>query len=140
MGSDVEETVEDHFAADGKGDPVDAPGRRILVVDDNEDAAELLALALAQLGHSTRTANDGPSALQAAEEFVPDVALLDIGLPVMDGYELARQLRHIPKLKHVRLVAVTGYGEAADRRLSQEAGFDAYVLKPVSMQELESVL
>ncbi|WP_240807872.1 ATP-binding protein [Polyangium spumosum] len=109
---------------------------RILVVDDNEDAAALLAESLGSLGHQTRVASDGPSALRVAEGFHPDIALLDIGLPVMDGYELAHRLRERPELTRLRLIAVTGYGQESDRSLSREAGFDAHLVKPVQFDRL----
>jgi CheY-like chemotaxis protein len=115
-------------------------GHRILVVDDNEDAASLLAECLDAMGNTTRVAFDGPAALRIAEEFAPDVALLDIGLPVMDGYELARRLREQPGHESIRLVAVTGYGLDSDRRRSQQASFDAHLVKPVTVDRLERVI
>jgi signal transduction histidine kinase len=115
-------------------------GRRILVVDDNEDAAELLASVLEVMGHTTRVAHDGPEALKAAAEFDPDLALLDIGLPVMDGYELARRLHDDPGLRRVPLVAVTGYGQPADRQRSEAAGFDAHLVKPVDIERVGSLI
>jgi CheY-like chemotaxis protein len=117
-----------------------APGRRILLVDDNEDAVDLLSEFLESLGHVTRIAYDGPSGLRLAEEFQPDLALLDIGLPVMDGYELARRLRVMPRVSQVQLIAVTGYGQEADRIRSREAGFDAHLVKPVQLAQLEALL
>ncbi len=114
-------------------------GHRVLVVDDNEDAAELLAYALETLGHQTRTAYDGPSALEVAAEFVPDIAVLDIGLPVMDGYELARRLREAAPAP-LRLIALTGYGSPSDRERTAEAGFDAHMVKPIDLASLESTL
>jgi signal transduction histidine kinase/CheY-like chemotaxis protein len=109
---------------------------RVLVVDDNEDAAEMLSEALGALGYSTRVAHDAPEALRVAATFAPDVALLDIGLPVMDGYELAARLRSSPGGDRMRLVAVTGYGQESDRRRTREAGFDAHVVKPVEITQL----
>ncbi|HEX4445964.1 MAG TPA: response regulator, partial [Polyangiaceae bacterium] len=114
--------------------------KRVLIVDDNVDAAELLAASLDALGHVTRVAYDGPSALQAAVDFVPEVALLDIGLPVMDGYELARQLRQMDTASPTWLVAITGYGQAADRRSAHEAGFDEHLVKPVNVDALLGIL
>jgi PAS domain S-box-containing protein len=108
--------------------------RRILVVDDNEDAADLLAAALDAQGHQTRIAYDGPSALRIAEDFRPEVAVLDIGLPVMDGYELAQRLRKSQAA--LRLIAVTGYGQQTDRARSREAGFDEHLTKPVALETL----
>ena len=115
--------------------PADA--RKVLVVDDNREAAELIAVSLAALGHEVRTAFDGPSALGVVGSFVPDVALLDIGLPVMDGYELASRLRTLLSPRDIRFVAITGYGDAADRRRSQEAGFAMHLVKPVDVVAIE---
>ena len=115
-------------------------GRTILVVDDNEDAAEVLAAGLEMLGHKTQVAHDGPEALRVMADFKPDFALLDIGLPVMDGYELARRLRQEPSLAHTRLVAVTGYGQDSDRQRSKEAGFDAHLVKPIQLPELAALI
>ena len=110
--------------------------RRILVVDDNEDAAKLLAEVLVAHGHQIRTALDGPSALRVADEFHPEVAVLDIGLPVMDGYELAERLRSTPATAQTRLIAVTGYGQESDRARARGAGFDAHLAKPVAIDTL----
>ena len=124
----------------GAGSATSGAGRTILVVDDNEDAAEVLAAGLELLGHQTRVAHDGPAALRVLADFKPDIALLDIGLPVMDGYELARRLRQDPSLAHTRLVAVTGYGQDSDRRRSKEAGFDAHLVKPIQLPELDALI
>ena len=113
-----------------------AGGRRILVVDDNEDAADTLAEALSDQGYDVRVAVDGPRALAAAAEFGPDVVLLDIGLPVMDGYEVARQLRQRTEPRPPRLLAVTGYGQEKDRALATAAGFDDHIVKPVDLDDL----
>jgi PAS domain S-box-containing protein len=104
--------------------------RRVLVVDDNLDAAESLASLLRVGGHEVRTVHDGPTALQMAETFRPEVVLLDIGLPRMDGYEVARRLRQQTAAHKVLLVAVTGYGQEEDRQRAEEAGFDAHLVKP----------
>ena len=112
----------------------------MLVVDDNVDAAESLAMLLRMSGHEVRTAYTGPTALEAAAAHPPDVVLLDIGLPGMDGYEVARRLRQDPRLEGVRLVAMTGYGDEADRRLAQEAGFDQHLVKPVDFLKVEGLL
>jgi CheY-like chemotaxis protein len=115
-------------------------GRRVLVVDDNEDAADLLGAALETYGYETRVAYDAPSGLQAAAEFEPDVAVLDIGLPVMDGYELARRFRSDPRLAQARLIALTGYGQAADKERARAAGFDAHLVKPIGPDEVAAAL
>ncbi len=118
-----------------------ATGRRILVVDDNVDAARLLAEALEMVGHDTRVAFDGPGALEAAVEFEPDGALIDLGLPVMDGYEVAGQLiAAAAGRRRPVLMAVTGYGQATDREKCEAAGFDAHVVKPVDVPSLISML
>ena len=121
-------------AHDGKGIPAAAARVRVLVVDDNEDAAELLATAIEAMGHQTEIAHDGASALQVAESFEPDVAVLDIGLPIMDGYELARRLRASSRAP--RLVALTGYGQERDKQESLRAGFQAHLVKPVDIRRL----
>lgn len=127
--------------AGSEADPAEVQaGDRILVVDDNEDAAHLLADALKELGYVVRVAADGPSALRIAGEFRPNTALLDIGLPVMDGHEVARRLRGMPWAGDLRLVAITGYGQASDRRASRAAGFDAHLVKPVDLDKLASVI
>jgi signal transduction histidine kinase len=107
----------------------------ILVVDDNVDAADTLAEALATAGYATRVAYDGPSALASAAQGAPDVAILDIGLPVMDGYELARRMRESHP-RPLRLIALTGYGQPQDRARTAEAGFDVHLVKPVALREL----
>lgn len=112
------------------------PRRRILVVDDNEDAAELLAELLGAMGHEVVVAYDGPQALAALATFVPEVGFLDLGLPGMDGFELARQLRARVTAAPLRLVAVTGYGQDRDREASAAAGFDAHLTKPVSLSDI----
>jgi PAS domain S-box-containing protein len=109
-----------------------AARRRVLVVDDNPDAAELLHQVLTDVGHEVRTAPDGPSALQLVDTFVPDIAFLDVGLPVMDGYELARQLRHAPGLALTPLVAVTGYAQDDDRQRALASGFTEHLTKPLN--------
>ena len=113
---------------------------RILVVDDNVDAAESLAMLLRLWGHEVAIAHDGPAALKVAESAPPTIALLDIGLPGMDGYELARNLREQGGLEHTVLVALTGWGQQEDRRRSASAGFDHHLVKPVDLSALRDVL
>lgn len=113
---------------------------RVLVVDDNEDAAAMLAEALTMMGFDTAVAHDGPAALHEAAQFHPDAALIDIGLPGMDGYELARRLRALPGLERARLVAVTGYGMESDGARSREAGFDRHLVKPVELATVSAML
>jgi len=103
----------------------------ILVVDDNRDAAEVLANALSAAGYEVQVAFDGPSAIEIARAFMPDVALLDLGLPVMDGYELAGRLRALLAHRPTRFIAITGYGQEVDRRRSRDAGFALHLVKPV---------
>jgi signal transduction histidine kinase len=119
---------------------VAAAGHRLLLVDDNEDAAMLLADSLRALGHLVEVAHDGPSALTVAEAFKPGVALLDLGLPVMDGFELGERLRADPDLPGIVLIAVTGYAQDLDRRRSTAAGFDAHMAKPIDVHELDRLI
>jgi PAS domain S-box-containing protein len=114
-----------------------SPSRsRVLVVDDNVDAAEVLAEALGLLGHDVVIAHDGPAALAAAKTFPATTALLDIGLPVMDGYELASLLRQVWADRPVQFVAITGYGQETDKEKSKVSGFDAHLVKPVDLNDL----
>jgi PAS domain S-box-containing protein len=117
-----------------------AGARRVLVVDDNHDAAALLAEVIAQLGHQVATAHDGPSALRVAAEFLPQLAILDIGLPAMDGYELAERLRAEPWAADLTLIALTGYGQQSARERSSQAGFTAHLVKPIDLKALEKLL
>ena len=114
--------------------------RRILVADDNEDSAESLALLLEAHGHQVQVAYDGESALAAAERFRPDVAFIDIGMPKRSGYEVAEELRLRPWTEAVRLIAVTGWGQEADRKRAQEVGFDAHLVKPATPEALLGLL
>jgi PAS domain S-box-containing protein len=114
--------------------------RRVLVVDDNTDAADSLAGLLRMRGHKVEIAYDGRSAVALARARPPEVVVLDIGLPGEDGYAIARRLRADPALLGTLLVALTGYGQAEDRRRSQEAGFDAHLVKPVVLAELDALL
>lgn len=121
-------------------EPLDPGPLRVLVVDDYRDITRLISSLLAFEGHETACANDGQQALQVVQQFQPDVALLDIGLPKMDGYELARRLRQQPGLERTTLVAMTGYGQEDDRRRSAEAGFEYHLVKPVDQDELHRIL
>jgi CheY-like chemotaxis protein len=125
---------------DGQQTAAPSPGRRILVVDDNQDSANSLGLLAQIMGHEVRTAYDGPSALSLAAAFVPDVVLLDVGMPGMDGYEVARRLRQLPALASTVLVAQTGWGQEGDLRRAKEAGFDHHLVKPLDMKDLQKVL
>jgi PAS domain S-box-containing protein len=124
----------------GEDEVADCAGRKILIVDDNTDAAEMLAEALAAMGHETRVAFDGPSGLDAAAGFAPDIAFLDIGLPAMDGYELARKMRSELGAPTLRLVALTGYGQDADRQRSADAGFDGHMVKPINIEAVATTI
>jgi PAS domain S-box-containing protein len=126
----------------GAGTPTgQAASRRILVVDDLVEVAEDMAALLREaLGHDVRTAHDGPTALRAAAEFRPELVLLDLGLPGMSGYDVARRLRGLPGLGDVALVALTGWGQEDDRRKTREAGFNHHLVKPVGLKELQPLL
>ena len=113
---------------------------KVLVVDDSVDSAQSLALLLETLGHDVRMAHDGPRGMQIALEYLPDIVLLDIGLPGFDGLHVAKWIRRQPPLKTVMLVALTGYGQESDRERSREAGFDHHLVKPVSFARIESIL
>jgi CheY-like chemotaxis protein/two-component sensor histidine kinase len=134
------------LGAEANGKPVGAgapagrtSSQRILVVDDNRDSAESLAMLLQVQGHEVQTAHDGLAALETARAFRPDIVLLDIGLPRMDGHEVARRLRREEGRQAV-LVALTGYGTDEDHRRSQEAGFDYHLVKPVELDALYQLL
>ena len=157
-------TVAAHSEGDGKGaefvvrlplaDPqpreAEGPGgrrgeeagfsRRVLVVDDNVDAAESLAMLLAIGGHEVATARDGPTGLERVVAFRPDVMLLDLGMPGMDGYETARRVREMQEGRKLVLVALTGWGQEEDRRRTNEAGFDFHMVKPVDPAALRELL
>jgi DNA-binding response OmpR family regulator len=125
------------------GEAATAPttlSRRILIVDDNKDAADSMALLVETAGHRVRTAYDGEEALDLASAFAPDVLLLDLGVPGLNGFEIARRIRGQPWGKTVSLIAVTGWGQEHDRRRTAEAGFDAHLIKPVGTADLLSAL
>jgi two-component system CheB/CheR fusion protein len=156
-------TVVAHSAGEGKGSefvvrlplavdaaPPAAPARRhwqpsasiskVLVVEDNTDSRELLCELLLQAGFECRAAETGLDALTAVDEFRPDVAILDVGLPGIDGFEVARRLRTHPRHASLCLIALTGYGQAADRATARDAGFDEHLVKPVHAEQLLSLL
>jgi PAS domain S-box-containing protein len=114
--------------------------RRLLIVDDNRDFANSLAALLEEFGHDVRTANDGQAAITVAAVHAPDAVLLDIGLPAMDGYEVARRLRGSSALNGVTLVAISGYGHEENRRRAREVGFDHYLVKPIDAAELINII
>jgi signal transduction histidine kinase len=114
--------------------------QRILVVDDNRDAAESLSTLLALLGADVQVAFSGPEALDAVESYRPGVVLLDIGMPGMDGHEVARRIRQLPGIEDVTLIALTGWGQAEDRHRSRSAGFDHHIVKPADIHALQSLL
>ena len=123
-----------------QSDTTAAGNCQVLIVDDNEDAAELLGMALRRLGHTVRVTFDASSALKLAADYCPDVALLDLGLPVIDGYSLIGQLKELPRWERVAFVAVTGYGQKSDMERTQKAGFDAHLVKPVEIEAVDAHL
>ena len=123
---------------DNSGDAT--PKRRLLVVDDNRDAAESMSMLLELWGHDVAYAYDGPSALETAEQWHPQAVFLDIGLPGMDGYEVAEKLRELPHARDAVLIAITGYGQEDDRVRSQRAGIDHHLVKPVAPDALRNLI
>jgi CheY-like chemotaxis protein len=115
-------------------------GHRLLVVDDNQDAANSLAMLLKMQGHDVRVAFSGPAALEMTKDSPPDVVFLDIGMPGMDGYEVARRMRQQPGLENTVLAALTGWGQQEDRRRTAEARFDHHLVKPPEPKALEKLL
>ncbi|MHB8972883.1 MAG: hybrid sensor histidine kinase/response regulator [Pirellulaceae bacterium] len=116
------------------------PTLRVLVVDDNVDAAKVLELLVQAAGHQVRLAHTGPTALTAALDYRPDVMLLDIGVPELDGFEVARRIRQQPVLRDIVLVSITGYGQESDRQRMREAGFDHYLIKPADFEKVRQIL
>lgn len=114
--------------------------RRLLVVDDNRDAAETMSMLLQMWGHEVAFVYDGPSALETAEQWQPEVVFLDIGLPGMDGYEVAERMRALPHARGAVLIAITGYGQDDDRLRSRRAGIDHHLVKPVAPDALRSLI
>lgn len=131
----VASSTEEQVATAGTVEPL-----RILVADDNADAAASLAMLLKMNGHEVRTAFDGEEALRIAQELEPDVALLDIGMPLLDGYEVCRRLRASPFGRDMTIVALTGWGQTEDRERSRAAGFDRHLVKPADLREVEELL
>jgi CheY-like chemotaxis protein len=117
-----------------------AKGIKVVVVEDNEDARDLLCVFLRRAGFECAAADSGPAALTLIERVNPDIAILDVGLPEMDGFEVARRLRADPKYANLILLALTGYGRASDRVTAREAGFDEHLVKPVRAEQLLGVL
>lgn len=115
-------------------------GMRVFIVDDNEDSAILMAEALEARGHVTATSFDAATALKFVSRFSPDVILLDIGLPIVNGYELAQKLRQMPELGSARLFAVTGYSQESYRKRAMECGFDQHLTKPIELEALDSLI
>ena len=113
---------------------------RVLIVDDNVDTVLSFSMLLKASGSEVKTAHDGPTAVKIAQEYVPDVVLLDIGLPGLNGYEVARQIRKQPSLRNVVLVALTGYGQESDKQASTEAGFNHHLIKPARIAEIRQIL
>jgi two-component system CheB/CheR fusion protein len=143
---DRESKREDREAGNGDprssilGDPSTPRALRVLVVDDNPDAADSLAMLLRLEGHDVRIARDGRAALEGAQAYLPRVVLLDIGLPGLDGYSVARHLREQPGTRDALLVAISGYGQEEDRQRSRQAGFDHHLVKPIDFSELQQVM
>jgi PAS domain S-box-containing protein len=129
----------DDHSADLRPEP-SAAAMRVLVVDDNRDAAESLGTLLHLLGHEARASFDGGEAVAMARDYRPDVVLLDIAMPGMDGYEVARALRSEPELEGTLIVALTGFGSERERRMTREAGIDRHLVKPVEIEALQSIL
>jgi CheY-like chemotaxis protein len=132
----VEETQSD----EQESAPTATPALRILIVDDNQAAAEMLSLVVERaLGHETRTAHDGIEAIEVAAYFLPDVVLMDLGMPNMNGYEAARLIRQQPWGAEMILIAITGWGQEEDKQRSKAAGFNAHLVKPVEAGELQKL-
>ena len=113
---------------------------RVLVVDDNVDTVLSFSMLLRASGHDVQTAHDGLAAVQTAIAYKPDAILLDIGLPLLNGYEVAKRIRQQPDLKHVVLIALTGYGQEADRQTALQAGFNHHLVKPARLVQLQEIL
>ncbi len=130
----------DRDTEQGDHQPPSPSGHRLLIVDDNQDAANSLAMLLRLQGHEVRVAFSGVAALEMTKTYSPDAVFLDIGMPGMDGYEVARRMRQQPGLGDVVLAALTGWGQQEDRRRTGEAGFNHHLVKPPEPKALENVL
>jgi CheY-like chemotaxis protein len=126
--------------ASAEGEMVKVPAQRVLVVDDNRDGAESLAMMLRLMGHEVRTAHDGVEAVEKAAAFRPEVVLMDVGMPRLNGLDATRRIRAEPWSKGVTIIALTGWGQEEDRERSREAGCDGHLVKPVSPAELQRLL
>jgi CheY-like chemotaxis protein len=124
----------------GKPPHEDSLGRRILIADDNQDAAQSLAMLLEIMGHTTHVVGDGLATIEAAADFRPDLILLDLGMPRLDGLETCRRIRSQPSNSNVVVVALTGWTQSEIRRQSKEAGFDFYLVKPLDSEALEHLI
>jgi CheY-like chemotaxis protein len=136
----VEDTGSVEVPAQHSAAPAGQQGLRLLIVDDNDDAGQMLGMYLETAGFGVTVVQSAQAALAAAADEPPDAALLDIGLPDMDGNELARRMRHLPHMAQATLIAITGYGQEADRARTAAAGFDHHFVKPVDMESLLGVL
>jgi CheY-like chemotaxis protein len=116
--------------------PMQHPARRILLIEDNQDAGEMMEIMLSAYGHTIFLAGNGPEGLASAVMHQPELILIDIGLPEMDGYQVAKALRDNPETRHIHLIALTGYGLEEDRQRSLEAGFDLHLVKPIHAEDL----
>jgi CheY-like chemotaxis protein len=136
----INQALVDHPANEALADNRPLAQQRVLVVDDNHDAADSLGMLLQFLGAEVRVVHGGREALEAMVEFRPRVVLLDLGMPHMDGLEVARRMREDPRMRDATLVALTGWGQREDRRRTGEAGFDYHLVKPADMRTLQSIL
>jgi two-component system, OmpR family, response regulator len=132
--------VETHMMTTADMTGGSAGNRRVLLVDDSIDAAQAMSMLLEALGYEVRTEHDGPRGLASLDAFHPDVVVLDIGLPGMNGFDVAREMRKRDVTKDALLIAMTGYGSDADRQDAHAAGFDHHLTKPVSIDALEALL
>ena len=123
-----------------QGESTSAPSRRVLVVDDNEDSVDSMVMLLELLGNQVYTARDGIEAIEAAERFRPDLVLMDMGMPRMNGYDATRRIREQPWGQPITMVAVTGWAREEDRQKSQEAGFNGHLIKPVDHRVLTKLV